>query len=61
VPTSEMATATHVAAATATHVASTAATHVATATAAVAAATPLSKRRRSAKRQCARQSDGRHE
>jgi hypothetical protein len=58
-----MATATHVAAATtATHVAAaTTATHVAAATAAVAAATPLSQRRRSAKRQRARQSDGRHE
>ena len=50
------ATATHAAAASAaTHVAASTATHVAT-----AAATTLSKRRRGAKRQRARQSDGRH-
>jgi hypothetical protein len=45
------ATATHVATATATHVATATATHVPSATAAVPAATALSKRRRSAKRQ----------
>jgi hypothetical protein len=43
--------ATHVATATATHVATATATHVPSATAAVPAATALSKRRRSAKRQ----------
>jgi len=50
-------------AATATHAATSAATHVAASTAthaAASAATTLSKRRRGAKRQRARQSDGRH-